>query len=213
MDAVSRKPVIPLALGAEAPAVTRPTRAEVEEAVRVLIAWVGDNPNRDGVKETPRRVAAALEELYEGYRLDPAEVLDRTFDEDGGYDDMVLVKDIPFYSHCEHHMMPVTGWAHIAYYPSDQVVGLSKLARVVDIFARRLQTQERMTAEVVGAIDDVLHPRGVAIMVEAEHHCVTRRGTRAHGAMTTTTQFTGVFRDDPAEQMRFMTLVRGGQGA
>jgi GTP cyclohydrolase I len=213
MDAVSRKSVIPQAPAAEAPVVTRPTRAAVEDAVRVLIAWVGDNPDRDGVRETPRRVAAALEEMYEGYRLDPAEVLERTFDEDGGYDDMVLVKDIPFYSHCEHHMMPVTGTVHIAYYPSDKVVGLSKLARVVDIFARRLQTQERMTAEVIGAIDDALHPRGVAIMVEAEHHCVTRRGTRAHGAMTTTTQFTGAFRDDPAEQMRFMTLVRGGQGA
>ena len=211
MDAVSRKSVIPQAPAAEAPVVTRPTRAAVEDAVRVLIAWVGDNPDRDGVRETPRRVAAALEEMYEGYRLDPAEVLKRTFDEDGGYDDMVLVKDIPFYSHCEHHMMPVTGTVHIAYYPSDKVVGLSKLARVVDIFARRLQTQERMTAEVIGAIDDALHPRGVAIMVEAEHHCVTRRGTRAHGAMTTTTQFTGAFRDDPAEQMRFMTLVRGGQ--
>ena len=209
MDAVTRKPVI-----TEAPAaVSRPSRAEVEEAVRVLIAWAGDNPDRDGVKDTPRRVAAAMEELYEGYRLDPAEVLARTFDEDGGYDDMVLVKDIPVYSHCEHHMMPVTGIAHIAYYPSDKVVGLSKLSRVVDIFARRLQTQERMTAEIVGAIDEVLHPRGVAILVEAEHHCVTRRGARAHGAMTTTTQFTGVFRDDPAEQMRFMTLVRGGQGA
>ena len=209
MDAVTRKPVAVEALSP----VHRPSRAEVEEAVRVLIAWAGDNPDRDGVKDTPKRVAAAMEELYEGYRLDPAEVLQRTFDEDGGYDDMVLVKDIPFYSHCEHHMMPVTGKAHIAYYPGDSVVGLSKLARVVDIFARRLQTQERMTAEVVGTIDEALHPRGVAIMVEAEHHCVTRRGTRAHGALTTTTQFTGVFRDDPAEQVRFMTLVRGGQGA
>ncbi len=213
MDAVTRKPAVPEAPAGETPAPTRPSRAEVEQAVRVLIAWVGDNPDREGVRETPRRVAAALEELYEGYRLDPAEVLERTFDEDGGYDDMVLVKDIPFYSHCEHHMMPVTGTAHIAYYPGDKVVGLSKLARVVDIFARRLQSQERMTAEVIGAVDDAIHPRGVAIMIEAEHHCVTRRGTRAHGAMTTTTQFTGVFRDDPAEQMRFMTLVRGGQRA
>ena len=213
MDAVTRKSAVPQAPAGEAPAVRRPSRAEVEEAVRVLIAWVGDNPDRDGVRETPRRVAAALEEMYEGYQLDPAEVLKRTFDEDGGYDDLVLVKDIPFYSHCEHHMMPVTGIAHIAYYPGDKVVGLSKLARVVDIFARRLQSQERMTAEIIGAIDEALRPRGVAIMVEAEHHCVTRRGTRAHGAMTTTTQFTGTFRDDPAEQIRFMTLVRGGQGA
>ena len=210
MDAMTRETAVP---GAPAPAVRRPTRAEAEEAVRVLIAWLGDNPGRDGVKDTPKRVAAALEELYAGYSQDPSEVLDRTFDEDGGYDDMVVVRDIAFYSHCEHHMMPVIGKAHIAYYPGGKLVGLSKLARVVDMFARRLQTQERMTAEIIGAIDESLHPRGIAIMVEAEHHCMTQRGTRAHGAATTTTQFTGVFRDDPAEQMRFMALVRGSQTA
>ncbi len=211
MDALTRKPSSTPAAASEP--VRRPTREEAEEAVRVLIAWVGDDPGRDGVKDTPARVVGAFEELYEGYRLDPAEALDRTFEEDGGYDDIVLVRDIPFYSHCEHHMMPFTGRAHIAYYPGERIAGLSKLARVVEIFARRLQTQERLTAEVVAAIDDALKPRGVAILVEAEHHCVTHRGARAHGAATVTTQFTGAFRDDPAEQVRFMTLVRSGQGA
>ncbi len=211
MDALTNKPPATVAPAAEP--VHRPSREEVEEAVRVLIAWVGDDPRREGVKDTPARVASALEELYEGYRLDAAEVLARTFEETGGYDDMVVVRDIPFYSHCEHHMMPFTGRAHIAYYPGDKVAGLSKLARVVEIFARRLQTQERLTAEVIGAIDEALKPRGVAILVEAEHHCVTQRGARAHAAATVTTQYTGIFRDDPAEQRRFMTLVKGGQGA
>ncbi len=145
MDALTNKPA-----AAKPPAgtpVRRPSREEVEEAVRVLIAWAGDDPEREGLKDTPRRVASAFEELYAGYRLDPAEALERTFEEDGGYDDIVLVRDIPFYSHCEHHMMPFTGKAHIAYYPVDKVAGLSKLARVVEIFARRLQTQERLTAE------------------------------------------------------------------
>jgi GTP cyclohydrolase I len=153
----------------------------------------------------------SYEELYSGYREDAAEVLGRTFEDEGVYEDLVVVRDIPFYSHCEHHMMPVTGKAHIAYYPSDKVAGLSKFARVLDIFARRLQSQERLTAEVVTAIDDALKPRGLAIMLEAEHHCVTHRGAKAHGASTVTTQFTGAFRDDPTEQVRFLTLVKGGQ--
>jgi len=206
MDAIAKKPA-----GEVAPKGTpaaRPSREEVEAAVRVLIAWTGDDPDRDGVKDTPGRVAGAFEELYEGYGKDPAAVLDRTFEDDGGYDDIVVVKDIPFYSHCEHHMMPFAGKVHIAYHPGEKVAGLSKLARVVEIFARRLQSQERLTAEVVAAIDASLHPRGIAILVEAEHHCVTQRGVRAHGTSTTTTQFTGVFRDDPAEQVRFMSLVR-----
>lgn len=209
MDAIAKKLA---AEPAETPAsAVRPSREEVEAAVRVLIAWTGDHPDRDGVKDTPARVVSAFEELYEGYRQDPAAVLERQFDEDGGYDDVVLVKDIPFYSHCEHHMMPFTGKVHIAYYPGEKVAGLSKLARVVEIFARRLQSQERLTAEIVAALDTALHPRGIAILVEAEHHCVIHRGVRAHGTSTVTTQFTGAFRDDPAEQVRFMTLVRGAQ--
>jgi GTP cyclohydrolase I len=210
MDAFTKKPQPASEPRAATPA-RRPSREEAEAAVRTLIAWAGDDPARASLKDTPARVAKAYEELYEGYRLDAAEVLGRTFEDEGVYDDLVVVRDIPFYSHCEHHMMPVIGKAHIAYYPSDKVAGLSKLARVLDIFARRLQSQERMTAQVVAAIDEALKPRGLAIMVEAEHHCVTHRGAKAHGASTVTTQFTGAFRDDPAEQMRFLTLVRSGQ--
>ena len=152
----------------------------------------------------------AYEEFYAGYGQNAEEPLERTFEELGTYDDVVVVRDIPFYSHCEHHMVPFIGKAHVAYYPTDKVVGLSKLARVVEVFARRLQTQERLTSEIVTAIDEALKPRGIAVMIEAEHQCMTLRGVRAHGASTVTTQFTGAFRDDPAEQIRFMTLVKGG---
>ena len=187
----------------------RPSREEAEAAVRTLIGWAGDDPDREGLRDTPRRVAKAYEELYRGYREDAGAVLSRVFEEVAGYDDMVLVRDIPFTSHCEHHMVPFVGRAHIGYYPSEGVVGLSKLARVVDVFARRLQTQETMTAQIVAAIDDALHPRGVAVIIEAEHMCMSLRGVQKQGASTMTTQFTGVFRDDPAEQARFLTMVRG----
>jgi GTP cyclohydrolase I len=190
--------------------IVRPSRAEAEAAVRTLIAWAGDDPHRDGLRDTPERVTRAYEEFFAGYRQDAAEALSRTFEEVDSYDDIVLVKDIPFSSHCEHHMVPFVGKAHVAYFPSEGgVVGLSKLARVVDIFARRLQTQENMTSEIVQAIDAALKPRGIAVMLEAEHQCMTLRGVQKHGASTVTTQFTGVFRDDPAEQLRFLTLVRG----
>ena len=188
----------------------RPTREEAMEAVRTLIAWAGDDPDREGLVDTPRRVAKAFHEFYKGYSEEAGEALSRTFEEVGGYDDMVLVRDIPFYSHCEHHMVPFIGKAHIAYYPSAEgVVGLSKLARVVDIFARRLQTQENLTAQIVDAIDRHLAPRGIAVLVEAEHQCMSLRGVQKHGVSTVTTQFTGVFRDNPTEQVRFMTLLRG----
>lgn len=185
----------------------RPTREEAEAAVRTLIAWAGDDPAREGLLETPARVARAYEELFDGYRLDPAGALSKIFREVEGYDDLVLVKDIPFHSHCEHHMVPFHGAAHIAYYPDGGVVGLSKLARVVEIFARRLQTQETMTAQIVQAIEEALRPRGVAVVIEAEHMCMSMRGIRKSGASTSTCQFTGVFRDDPAEQVRFFTLL------
>ncbi len=178
--------------------------------MRTLIAWAGDSPERAGLLDTPERVIDAFDEFYAGYRENPAQVLNKTFEEIGSYDDIVLVRDIPVYSHCEHHMVPFIGKAHIAYYPTDKVVGLSKLARVVDVFARRLQTQERLTSDIVGAVDEALKPRGVAVLIEAEHQCMTLRGVKAHGASTVTTQFTGAFRDEPAEQIRFMTLVRGG---
>ena len=189
------------------PPVERPTREEAEAAVRTLIAWAGDNPAREGLVETPKRVVKAYEEIFSGYGMNASETLSKVFREVEGYDDLVLVKDIPFHSHCEHHMVPFVGHAHIAYYPQDGVVGLSKLARVVDIFARRLQTQETMTAEITQAIDEALHPRGIAVVIEAEHMCMSMRGIQKQGASTTTCQFTGVFRNDPAEQVRFFTML------
>lgn len=194
------------------PALERPSREEAEAAVRTLIAWAGDDPAREGLLETPKRVAKAYEEIFSGYGMDAAEALSKVFREVEGYDDLVLVKDIPFHSHCEHHMVPFVGKAHIAYYPQDGVVGLSKLARVVDVFARRLQTQETMTAEICQAIDEALHPRGIAVMIEAEHMCMSMRGIRKAGASTTTCQFTGVFRDDPAEQIRFFSMLNARKG-
>jgi GTP cyclohydrolase IA len=189
----------------------RVTREEAEEAVRTLISYIGDCPDREGLKDTPKRVVNAFAELYAGYKQDPGAVLERVFEEVGGYQDIVLVQDIPFYSHCEHHMVPFMGKVHVAYYPTDGVVGLSKIARVVDVFARRLQTQENLTAQIAEAIDQVLKSRGVAILVEAEHMCMAMRGIRKSGVLTTTTRFTGVFANDPSEQVRFISLVRGGQ--
>ncbi|MDE2579316.1 MAG: GTP cyclohydrolase I FolE [Hyphomicrobiales bacterium] len=189
--------------------VKRPSRAEAEAAVRTLIAWAGDDPTREGLLDTPARVTRAYEELFQGYGQNPKDVLSRVFEEVAGYDDMVLVRDIPFYTHCEHHMVPFFGKAHVGYYPREGVVGLSKLARLVDIYARRLQTQETMTAQIVEALEEHLNPRGVALLIEAEHMCMSMRGVQKQGALTVTSRFTGVFRDDPAEQMRFMSLVRG----
>ena len=188
----------------------RPSREEAEAAVRTLIAFAGDTPDREGLIETPKRVVGAYEELYRGYRECPAEVLDRTFSEIGKYDDFVLVRNIAFHSHCEHHMMPFMGKAHIAYKPVDRVVGLSKLARLVDVYARRLQTQEHLTSQITTAIDEILRPHGVAVMLEAEHMCMALRGVEKSGSSTVTTQFAGSFRDNPDEQVRFLTMVRGG---
>jgi GTP cyclohydrolase IA len=186
-----------------------PTREEAEAAVRVLLRWSGDDPSREGLRDTPKRVVKAFEEFFSGYKADAADVLSRVFEEVHGYDDLVFIRDIPFSSHCEHHMVPFFGLAHVGYYPSDSgVVGLSKLARLVDIYAKRLQTQEALTAQIIGAIDRHLHPRGCAVMLEAQHLCMSMRGVRKNGAETITTQFTGIFRDDPAEQVRFLTLLR-----
>jgi len=185
----------------------RPSAEEAERAVRTLIAWCGDDPDREGLVDTPRRVAAAYRELFAGYMQDPAEFLGRTFEEIGGYDDMILLRDISFYSHCEHHMLPFVGKVHIAYYPRQGVVGLSKLARVVEMYAKRLQTQENMTAQIAGAIDEGLRSRGVAVLVEATHQCMAMRGIKKEGVSTTTTRFTGVFRTDAEERRRFMSMV------
>lgn len=190
--------------------VARPSREDAEAAVKTLLLWAGDDPDREGLVDTPKRVVKAFEELYKGYREDPADVLDRVFEEVEGYGSIVLVRDIPFYSHCEHHMVPFVGKAHIAYYPKNGVVGLSKLARLVDVYARRLQTQESLTAQIVSAIEEHLDPRGVAIMIEAEHMCMSMRGVQKAGVSTLTTEFSGVFEKDPAEQARFMMMVRGG---
>jgi GTP cyclohydrolase IA len=188
----------------------RPSRAEAEQAVETLLSYIGENTSREGLLDTPRRVVEAFDELYQGYHQCPAEVLDRTFGETAGYDDFVLIRDISFNSHCEHHMMPFYGKAHIAYMPVDRVVGLSKLARLLDVYARRLQTQEHLTSQVATAIDEILKPRGVAVMIEAEHMCMSLRGVTKPGAMTVTTHFTGAFRE-AAEQVRFMTMLRGAR--
>jgi len=190
--------------------VQKPTREEAEAAVRTLIAWAGDDPDREGLADTPRRVVKAYQDFYAGYGENPNEELARVFTEVDGYADMVVVRDITFYSHCEHHMAPFSGKAHVGYYPRDGVVGLSKLARIVDMFSRRLQTQEALTAQIAGAIEEGLRSRGVAVMIEAEHSCMTMRGVKKHGASTVTTQFTGVFRD-PSERLRFLTLVGGAK--
>jgi GTP cyclohydrolase I len=212
MDAVTKthdNPALPADIRAETqPAGRRPGRAEAEAAVRTLIAYAGDDPSREGLLDTPRRVVAAYDELFGGYHASPVDVLDRTFSEIGTYDDLVLVRDIPFYSHCEHHIMPFVGKAHVAYLPVERVVGLSKIARLIDVYARRLQTQEHLNSQIITAIDEVLKPRGVAVMLEAEHTCMSLRGAEKPGARTITSQFTGLFRDDPAEQARFITLVR-----
>jgi len=189
--------------------VRRPSREEAEAAVRTLIAWAGDNPDREGLLDTPKRVVKAYGELYSGYKDTAETVLERIFTDVAGYEDLILVREIPFYSHCEHHMVPFKGLAHIAYYPKEGVVGLSKLARIVEMFARRLQTQEAMTAQIVDAIETVLQPRGIAVLIEAEHMCMAMRGVQKPGVSTVTTTFTGVFKSSPEEQVRFMTLIRG----
>ncbi|PZO75539.1 MAG: GTP cyclohydrolase I FolE [Mesorhizobium amorphae] len=188
----------------------RPSQAEAEAAVRTLILWAGENPDREGLRDTPTRVAKAYREMFNGYVQDPVAELARTFEEVAGYDDMVIVRDIGFHSHCEHHMVPIVGRAHVGYLPAGRVVGLSKIARVVDIFAHRLQTQESMTAQIASVMQDVLKPRGVAVMIEAEHMCMAMRGIRKTGSTTLTSTFTGAFRDSPQEQLRFVGMVRDG---
>ncbi len=210
MDATPATAKRPSVAPVETP-LERPSRAEAEAAVRTLLRWAGDDPDREGLRETPRRVVKAYEEFFKGYHEDPDDVLSRVFEEVEGYDDLVLVRDIPFTSHCEHHVVPFVGRAHIAYYPTGGVVGLSKLARLVDVFARRLQTQEAMTAQIAAEIEKHLAPRGVAVLVEAEHMCMSMRGVLKQGSSTVTVQFSGVFRDDPAQQAHFYTLLRGAR--
>lgn len=210
MDAVVKSLSARMADDANAGNITvdRPSREEAEAAVTTLLRWIGEDPQREGLLDTPRRVVKAYEELFAGYNEDASEVLERVFEEVEGYSDAVLVRDISFFSHCEHHMVPIIGKAHIAYLPSSGVVGLSKLARLVDVYARRLQTQEALTAQITNAIARNLEPRGVAVMIEAEHLCMSMRGIQKQGSTTITTSFDGQFKTDAAAQARFFMLVR-----
>jgi len=187
----------------------RPSVEEAEAAVRTLIRWAGDDPDREGLLDTPGRVVRSYRELFAGYDVDPRAYLERTFQEVGGYDELVILKDIRFVSFCEHHMLPVIGHAHVGYLPTDRVVGISKLARVVHGFARRLQIQEKLTAEIAGAIDQVLKPKGVGVVIEAEHSCMTLRGVNTPGSSLTTSHLTGVIRDDARTRQEFLRLARG----
>jgi GTP cyclohydrolase I len=189
-------------------AVERPSEEEARAAVDVLLRWIGEDPAREGLLDTPKRVAKAYRELFSGYGHSVEEILGRTFEEVSGYEELVLVKDIPFYSHCEHHMVPILGKAHVGYLPAGRVVGLSKIARVVDVFGKRLQTQEALTAQIAEAIDSTLKPRGVAVMIEAEHMCMVMRGVQKIGSTTLTSTFTGLFKTQPQEQARFMSMLR-----
>ncbi len=209
MDATTKK-LMPQAAYMDKPVTNRPTQEEVEAAVLTLLRWTGDNPEREGLLDTPKRVAKAYLEMFNGYDQCPAEELGRTFEEVAGYDDMVVMRDIHFHSHCEHHMVPIIGKAHVGYLPDGKVVGLSKLIRVVEIFAHRLQTQEAMTAQIAHVIQDVLNPRGVAVVIEANHMCIEMRGIRKQGSSTMTSTFTGAFKDNPEEQVRFLTMLRSG---
>ena len=184
-----------------------PVPDEVAEAVRTLIRWAGDDPDREGLLDTPKRVARAWREYASGYAVDPAAHLARTFEEVGGYDEIVLLRDVGFVSHCEHHLAPIVGKAHLAYLPDRRVVGISKLARIVDVFARRLQIQERMTAQIADTIQEVLEPRGVAVVVEAVHHCMTTRGVNKAGTSMTTSRLTGVFRSNPSIKREFLASI------
>ena len=185
----------------------RPTRGEAEDAVRTLIRWAGDDPAREGLLGTPDRVARAYEEFFAGYESDPVDILRRTFEEIAGYDEMVVLKDIRFESHCEHHMLPIVGKAHIAYLPDRRVVGISKLARIVDAYARRLQIQEKMTAEIANAIDQVLQPKGVAVIIDAAHQCMTTRGVHTPGVSMVTSRMLGAFRDNPSTRREFLSII------
>jgi len=190
----------------------RPTREEAEAAVRTLLRWAGDDPGREGLLDTPGRVARAYEEFFEGYGVDPVALLERTFEETDGYDEIVLLRDIRLESHCEHHMVPIIGRAHVAYLPHRRVVGISKLARVVEAYARRLQIQEKLTAQVANTIQQVLEPRGVAVVIEAAHQCMTTRGVHKPGVTMVTSRMLGAFRDDPTTRREVLAMIGNGSG-
>jgi len=183
------------------------TRDEAEQAVRTLLRWAGEDPTREGLLDTPRRVAEAFGDWFSGYAIDPGEYLRRTFEEVAGYDELIVLRNIEFESHCEHHMAPIVGRAHVGYLPTDKVVGISKLARVVDGYARRFQVQEKLTAEIAQCIEDVLKPRGVGVVIDAAHECMTTRGVHKRGVSMVTSRMTGVFRDDPRTRSEFLRFI------
>ncbi len=185
----------------------QPSRAEVESAIRTLIRWAGDDPDREGLHDTPARVARAYEQFFCGYEEDPVAILSRTFEEIEGYDEIVLLRDIRLESHCEHHMVPIIGVAHVAYLPAKRVVGISKLARVVDAYAKRLQIQEKLTAQIANTINEVLQPRGVAVVIEAAHECMSTRGVHKTGVSMVTSRMLGVFRDDPSTRRELLAMM------
>jgi len=185
----------------------RPSRQQAEDAVRTLIQWAGDDPGREGLTDTPARVVRSYEEFFSGYDACPKTILERTFEETDGYDEIVLLRGIRFESHCEHHIAPIIGRAHVAYLPKRRVVGISKLARLVEIFAKRLQIQEKMTAQIANTIDEVLEPRGVAVVIEAAHHCMTTRGIHKPGAVMTTSRMLGGFRNDASTRHEFLAMI------
>ena len=191
----------------------RPSREEAEQAIRTLLQWAGDDPSREGLVDTPKRVAAAYEDWFSGYAQDPEDYLTRTFEEVEGYDDMIVLKDIRFESHCEHHLAPIIGKAHVGYLPTNKVVGISKLARVVEAFARRLQVQEKMNAQIANTIQKVLEPKGVAVVIEAVHQCMTTRGVHKRGVSMVTSRMIGVFRSDARTRAEFLQFIdiRGAQ--
>ncbi len=197
-----------------APLDARPSREEAEAAVRTLLLWAGDDPDREGLRMTPSRVVRSYEEFFGGYALDPVAILARTFEETDGYDEMVLLRDIRLESYCEHHLVPIVGRAHIAYLPHKRVIGISKLARVVEAYSKRLQIQEKLTAQIANAINDVLQPRGVAVVIEAAHQCMTTRGVHKPGVAMVTSRMLGAFRDDASTRREFLAMLRnGGQPA
>ena len=186
---------------------SKPTREQAEKAVRTLIEWAGDNPDREGLVETPKRVAKAYEQFFEGYDLDPEEILTKTFEEVEGYDEMVIVKDIRLESHCEHHIVPILGKAHIGYIPNNRVVGISKLARIVDVFGKRVQTQETMTSQIANVIEKVLDPKGVAVVIDASHQCMTTRGVHKPESSTVTSAMKGIFKENAVTRNEFLSFV------
>jgi len=192
--------------------IARPTRAEAEAAVRTMLLWAGDDPDREGLVDTPARVVRAYEEFFQGYADDPVEMLARSFEETDGYDEMVVLRDIRLESHCEHHMVPIIGKAHVAYLPNGRVVGISKLARVVETYAKRLQIQEKLTAQIANTIEAVLQPKGVAVVIEAAHQCMTTRGIHKPGVTMVTSRMLGAFRENHSTRKEFLSMIQGSRG-